>query len=134
MRAEIKPEEVAYLVRTENSFLEGEAASLRGDLSGMGGPYIRLVPARPGPASEKSGPEMEIKLVSLSLNSLDGMYFAMLFGRLTRAGIGEPISGKAGHSDPNRASRLAVRDLALEIEKRAATLVTMDPVTVSENS
>ncbi len=110
VRADVKAEDVLFTVPTDAAVLETEARQLKNDLAGMGGPYFRLVPVQ-------SDAEFEIHLQSKELDSLEGMYFATVSGRLNHGGQSLEISGKAGHASPQRARRLAMRDFALEVEK-----------------
>lgn len=87
-------------------------ARLRAGLAGLGHPRWRVVPGLAAACS------LEVRLREIAVDSLDGMRFATVRGRIRFPGgsVAE-AAGKAGHADRGRALERALRDFARDVER-----------------
>jgi hypothetical protein len=115
LQIESIPKDAALEIRGKAAGEEVRAA-LAEELGLLISPYYHLVP---NPAN----PKVEIQLRELTVDSLEGIYFASLQGNVRFPGsTGKAeVAGKAGHTDKRRAQILAVRDFAKQVGRRAAT-------------
>lgn len=86
-------------------------ARLRAGLAGLDHPRWKVVPGLAAACS------LEVRLREVAVDSLDGMRFATVRGRVRLPG-GRAVeaAGKAGHADPGRALERALRDFIREVE------------------
>lgn len=114
VRIDVVPIRVGLAVRGGGSRDPGGLFSgkLAQELAALRIPYYRIDPGRGRPA-------LEVRLQEAVVDSLDGMYFTSLRGKVFYPGIpgGWDITGEAGHADRSRSGDRAVADFVKKVER-----------------
>lgn len=110
----LKPELAIGIVSDGSAEGKASAALLEEELWVSDHPRYRFVPERRTPDPSQAGEVLQIRIAEISEDSLSGMHFTTVRARLRFPGEDgwRDASGKAGHSDPGRSRRGALRDLA----------------------
>jgi hypothetical protein len=112
--AQWRPLDLALEFQQEGPTIPTKVLSqFRSEISSHPNPYCRIVSGNSQAPNQVSLPKLEIRLHEMIEDSLEGMYFCAIRGEVFWPGIStrNEVSGKAGHSNRERARSKAVRDL-----------------------
>jgi hypothetical protein len=118
-----KPADAALSFHAEGTRIpEVTLERLREAVSASRSKAYRISRGMASGAARPGEPVLDVRVESITLDSLEGMFFASIRAEVAMPGTGTPfeVSGKSGHADPERARSLAILDFLRRMERLPA--------------